>query len=211
MLLPTPVLLTMFAYLDAATGGWLTPEVTLEGSAWYSRTWPYWGWMRHGVCYRPPKLGHAIRDAVSSSSPGPLLHTPLASDAGRATEPLQRRKAAGRQIALACQLVDLVTNRQPDEDLWGHYRPAINHWAAVIGRDAPYPVVEGPKNLRANPVFVEWVMGLPAGWVTNPNFGLSHTRVTKALGNGVVPAQAVLALTLLRDFTVETTTLDDVP
>jgi DNA (cytosine-5)-methyltransferase 1 len=41
-------------------------------------------------------------------------------------------------------------------------------------------------------MFVEWMMGLPAGWVTGT--GLSRTQALKVLGNGVVPQQAAAAL-----------------
>ncbi|MFI6324809.1 hypothetical protein ACIBG8_45305 [Nonomuraea sp. NPDC050556] len=44
--------------------------------------------------------------------------------------------------------------------------------------------------------FVEWMMGLPNGWVTNVP-GLSRTAQMRALGNGVVPQQAFHALVLL--------------
>ena len=37
-------------------------------------------------------------------------------------------------------------------------------------------------------------MGLPAGWVTNPDHGLTQNQRITALGNGVVPLQAALAL-----------------
>jgi hypothetical protein len=40
--------------------------------------------------------------------------------------------------------------------------------------------------------------GLPEGWVTDVP-GLSRTDQLKALGNGVVPQQAALALSLLLD------------
>jgi DNA (cytosine-5)-methyltransferase 1 len=39
-------------------------------------------------------------------------------------------------------------------------------------------------------------MGLPEGWVTDVP-GLSRNAQLKALGNGVVPAQAALALRML--------------
>tara|TARA_Y100000114_G_scaffold156365_1_gene183324 strand:+ start:8162 stop:8326 length:165 start_codon:yes stop_codon:yes gene_type:complete len=48
---------------------------------------------------------------------------------------------------------------------------------------------------RLNPIFVEWMMGLPEGWVTD--HGLSLSQELKMLGNGVVPQQARLALHLL--------------
>jgi DNA (cytosine-5)-methyltransferase 1 len=45
---------------------------------------------------------------------------------------------------------------------------------------------------RLNPQFVEYMMGLPQGWVTDMN--LSRTQQLKMLGNGVVPQQAYYAL-----------------
>jgi DNA (cytosine-5)-methyltransferase 1 len=44
--------------------------------------------------------------------------------------------------------------------------------------------------------FVEWLMGLPEGWVTEVP-GLTRTQQSVALGNGVVPQQAAAALRLL--------------
>jgi DNA (cytosine-5)-methyltransferase 1 len=41
------------------------------------------------------------------------------------------------------------------------------------------------------------MMGLPDGWVTDPAIGLSRGDQLKALGNGVVPQQAALALDVL--------------
>lgn len=37
-------------------------------------------------------------------------------------------------------------------------------------------------------------MGWPAGWVTDPDIGLTRAQQLKACGNGVVPQQAYLAL-----------------
>ena len=47
---------------------------------------------------------------------------------------------------------------------------------------------------KLNPKFVEYMMGLPVGWVTDT--GLSRAQQLKMLGNGVVPQQAKLALEL---------------
>ncbi len=74
-------------------------------------------------------------------------------------------------------------------DLWGNYEPAIHHWAAILGRPAPNPT--DPRG-RLNPPFVEWMMGLPPGWVTNNN--LSRAAQLRILGNGVVPQQATQAI-----------------
>jgi DNA (cytosine-5)-methyltransferase 1 len=52
---------------------------------------------------------------------------------------------------------------------------------------------------KLNPVFVEYMMGLPKGWVTD--LDLPRTQKLKMLGNGVVPQQAYHALKLLCDTT----------
>ena len=41
------------------------------------------------------------------------------------------------------------------------------------------------------------MMMLPDGWVTDPSIGLSRNEQLKAIGNGVVPAQAFAALGIL--------------
>lgn len=78
---------------------------------------------------------------------------------------------------------------------WGRYARAIARWEHITGREAPTPALlnetAGP---RPAPEFVEWLMGLPAGWVTNPDHGLTQNQRITALGNGVVPLQAALAL-----------------
>lgn len=50
-------------------------------------------------------------------------------------------------------------------------------------------------NNKLNPKFVEYMMGLPVGWVTN--LDISRSQQLKILGNGVVPQQAYRALELL--------------
>jgi DNA (cytosine-5)-methyltransferase 1 len=87
---------------------------------------------------------------------------------------------------------------------WGQYGPAIARWADVIGRPAPAPTESGSKGRpRLSPAFVEWMMGLPAGHVTDPAIGISRTAQLKALGNGVVPQQAALALSVLLPLAVD--------
>lgn len=78
---------------------------------------------------------------------------------------------------------------------WGPYADAVARWAPVIGR--PAPRATDPMG-RLNPRLVEWMMGLPPGHVTAVP-GLSRSAQLKALGNGVVPLQAVTALEHLRD------------
>lgn len=82
---------------------------------------------------------------------------------------------------------------------WGQYEPAIRRWERTIGRQAPSPTLPDGKDgaHRLSPFFVEWMMGLNEGHVTNPAIGISRNEMLKACGNGVVPQQAALALTYL--------------
>ena len=79
---------------------------------------------------------------------------------------------------------------------WGIYGAAIARWEAILGRPAPRPTEPGRTGERLSPRFVEWMQGLPDGWVTDAP-GLSRNAQLKALGNGVVPQQAAVALRLL--------------
>lgn len=75
---------------------------------------------------------------------------------------------------------------------WGDYEPAIRRWEHVTGCPAPAPADDRG---RLAPPFVEWMMGLPAGWVTE--LVPQQTHALRILGNGVVWQQAALALSLL--------------
>lgn len=80
---------------------------------------------------------------------------------------------------------------------WGVYEPAIRRWERALARVAPSPTEPTGKGAahRLSPAFVEWMMGLPAGHVTD--IDITRTEQLKALGNGVVPQQAELALSIL--------------
>lgn len=84
---------------------------------------------------------------------------------------------------------------------WGTYSPAIERWEAVTGRPAPAPTLPDGRNggHRLSAPFVEWMMGLDVGHVTSPAIGLTRNEQLKALGNGVVPQQAALAVRVLLD------------
>ncbi|WP_230846390.1 DNA cytosine methyltransferase [Propionibacterium freudenreichii] len=78
-------------------------------------------------------------------------------------------------------------------DRWfGQYAPAITRWEAVLGREAPAPTEPGRTGQRLSARFVEWMMGLPDGLVTDT--GISHSQQLRALGNGAVPQQAAAAI-----------------
>lgn len=136
-----------------------------------------------------------------------LLPTPTATD----------RRSSGSTYAgtdTHHQGVTLTDATVRQTDAFGQYAPAIARWEAVLGRPAPAPTEPTGKGgaHRLSPRFVEWMMGLPDGWVTDPaiweqevptpTHGVNVRAVPagarnaqlKALGNGVMPQQASAAL-----------------
>lgn len=77
--------------------------------------------------------------------------------------------------------------------VWGQYGPAVQQWERITGRPAPEPTEPGRNGQRLSPRFVEWLMGLPDGWVTEVP-GLTRNQMLTLLGNGVVTRQAEHAL-----------------
>jgi DNA (cytosine-5)-methyltransferase 1 len=79
---------------------------------------------------------------------------------------------------------------------WGRFASAIQHWENLT-RPAPEPTKPDGKNgtHRLSSEFTEWMMGLPAGWITGN--GVGRNEELKMAGNGVVPQQAELALRIL--------------
>lgn len=120
-----------------------------------------------------------------------LIPTPEASRAGGTPEMHLARKP-GRTM---CTNLDVLAGGVTTD--WGVYGPAIERWESVFGRVAPPPTEPGRTgNPRLSPRFVEWLMGLPAGHVTDVP-GLSRNEQLKALGNGVVSQQCAAALRML--------------
>ncbi len=82
---------------------------------------------------------------------------------------------------------------------WGIYSAAIHQWEIRLGRVAPPPTQMSKRSTpQLNPQFSEFLMGLPAGWVTDVP-GITRNEALKVLGNGVVPQQCEVALRFLLD------------
>jgi hypothetical protein len=114
-----------------------------------------------------------------------VLPTPLVDDAKNTGHNQTRIKTLASEV----WETERTTN-------WGKFEPAIRRWEAVT-RPAPAPTKPDGKdgNHRLSSLFTEWMMGLPDGWVTG--HGLKRNDELKMCGNGVVPAQAALALRYL--------------
>jgi hypothetical protein len=117
-----------------------------------------------------------------------LIGTPRTSSANGSTSKQVANGASKSRIEDQVLLTD-----------WGKFAPAIERWEAAIDREAPAPTKPDGKDgqHRLSAEFTEWMMGLPAGWVTDPELGLTRNEQLKLCGNGVVPQQAALALTRL--------------
>lgn len=144
-----------------------------------------------------------------------LLPTPRASDSDSDKSGPNQRGSAG-DLALAAAVALLPTPTAKDSqggprqivprthdgtdfgpclrdvvayDRWGNYAAAIERWGRLLGRPAPDPTVP-PTRRGAKPqlsaAFVEWLMGLPLGYVTGH---VSRKAALRILGNGVVPQQ----------------------
>lgn len=111
-----------------------------------------------------------------------LLPTPTTQDSANNGGPAQTRRKTRPLNAV---------------DVWGDYAPAITRWETLT-RPAPPPKVASPDGPKLSPRFVEWMMGLPAGWVTDVD-GVSRRQALEILGNAVIPAQAAHAVRLLLD------------
>ncbi|MCX4571559.1 DNA cytosine methyltransferase [Streptomyces viridodiastaticus] len=163
----------------------------------YDARWTFFSASSVGAPHsRPRWLCSAVRGSGSGMEvPAPaglppvpaLLPTPKASD-GPNGGPNQRDGAGNYYLPAVAVRLD-EDWRAPE--LGVDYGPAIRRWERVLGRPAPSPTSPDARgNTRIAPEFVEWVMGYPAGWVTDlPN--IPRPQLIKLGGNGVVPLQAV--------------------
>ena len=135
-----------------------------------------------------------------------LLPTPTVVDARGGRNATSGRTDPDSQHHSGWTLSDVA-----HADRWGEYATAIARWEYVTGRPAPEPTEPTAKGgRRLAPPFVEWLMGLPEGWVTEvPRLwrdedgtesivpALTRNAMLRILGNGVVPQQGAYAISSL--------------
>lgn len=125
-----------------------------------------------------------------------LLPTPTVNDSRGGRNATAGRSNPGSAHHAGWTLTDIVY----DGSRWDRYAAAVERWEHVFGRSAPAPTMislrtGGPQ---LAPPFVEWMMGLPAGWVSEcPDLAPRPVSYRNArlslLGDGVVPQQAEAA------------------
>ena len=126
-----------------------------------------------------------------------LLRTPCAAEAEGGPLHPEVAKARNQTLRLTGQVLaatgNLADSSGNTDNSWGEYAPAIHRWENTLGRPAPAPTEPSRTGKpQLSPRFVEWMMGLPAGWVTD--VPISRANQLRALGNGVIPLQASAAI-----------------
>lgn len=146
--------------------------------------------------------GVTQRDAVA------LLPTPVVNDMGDGKTPehwdewtaeMQARhgngNGHGKSLSIEAQRLPVT------ESKWGRYTEAVTRWETLT-RPSPDPLMDGARGGRVlNPAFAEWMMGWPAGHVTDVP-GVSHEAQLRAIGNGVVDRQAAEAIRVMLAYLV---------
>lgn len=139
-----------------------------------------------------------------SNSPSQQLDQGLtqAEKQQRQSVPTLSHDRAGHSYAYGWSSREGARASRISEIAWGRYETAIRRWEELTGRAAPHPVEPGTKGQpRLAPAFSEWLIGLPKGFVTD--LGLPYSAQHRAIGNGVVPQQAMRALWELVEMAVD--------
>lgn len=135
----------------------------------------------HKAGRHPEGTGHSLTQAVQLLPTRGLLPTPQATNAPRSS------------AGYGPNLHEIATSA--DLTHFGPYAKVIARWEQITGRAAPPPSTPSRRpggKPQLNTRFVEWLMGLPDGHVTDLDLPREHQL--RLLGNGVVPQQAALAV-----------------
>jgi DNA (cytosine-5)-methyltransferase 1 len=190
-------------------------DTSPKDSTSFSGRWPKQGMTVGGVAYELPMSAPPIDvSACSSLLPTPTACEPVGDPARWADKTKSRElsdcvaallptptvnDSRGGRNRTANRLNPNPSNNSGTtlcdvayDSSWGKYAAAVHRWESLT-RPAPCPTEPNAKGgRRLHPPFVEWMMGLPQGWVTD--IDIPRTAQLKALGNGVVSRQAAVAL-----------------
>ncbi|NCB87116.1 MAG: DNA (cytosine-5-)-methyltransferase [Gammaproteobacteria bacterium] len=109
--------------------------------------------------------------------------------------PLPRPQLSDNTLGLGALHGAGTTRHAFGDTAFNPHQGRIQAWEQVTGRAAPAPAELSKKGKpQLSPRFSEWLMGLPDGWATDPQIGLTRAQQLKAIGNGVCPQQAATAL-----------------
>lgn len=153
----------------------------------------------HQVCLTDAAV--AMGEIVVLPTPNTMDSLPVREGEAREKQLRRGDMTASKRRFMGNLREDIVHETEAQESVYGVYEAAVRRWEQAT-RPAPLPTEPNSKGKpRLNAAFAEWMMGLPDGWVTSPEIGLTRTQQLKAIGNGVCPQQATAALTHLLERT----------
>jgi len=190
---------------DEAPASWLPTPMAADGGAGRGSSAGYG--LRNvaremaGAMLPTPTARDAVRGAGRPTPEGrplseviALLPTPKASDSDRGDCPSERERRTPSLVSVA-PMIALATG---EPTLFGAYATAVRRQELAFGLGAPYPTEPGRLGRpRLSPAFCEWLIGLPAGWITDV---VGRTDAIRIAGNGVVHQAAAYALSTLPTF-----------
>jgi DNA (cytosine-5)-methyltransferase 1 len=145
--------------------------------------------LAHRTLPNPTRLRRGQGRGDLAAGQGPARHDRTQPPDHRPRPPRAGRISASRGVREPVDVDRAALQR------WGRYAEAVTRWEQITGRPAPAPaILRDASGPRPAPIFVEWLMGLQAGWVTHARYHLTTNQQLNALGNGVLPDQAVIAL-----------------
>lgn len=153
-----------------------------------------WGAVRACDVGAPHVRPRVYVTAVRMDCDAPAVNTAYL-DSDRAFNPLWPTPAVDDTLLVG------IAYQWALDDLAGHPDKALTdsleHWANVTGDPYPYPLFTAPTpETQGSPSlgFIEWMMGLPVGYVSTPSLPLTRAERLLLLQAGTVPLQAAHAV-----------------
>ena len=153
-----------------------------------------WGAVRACDVGAPHVRPRVYVTAVRKDCDSPAVNTAYL-EADRSFSPLWPTPAVDDALLLktARQWASDDLEGRPDKALTS----SLEHWEKVTGEPYPYPLLTPPtpeivRDLSL--VFIEWMMGLPVGYVSTPSLPLTRDQRMTLLQTGTVPLQAAHAV-----------------
>lgn len=134
-----------------------------------------------GYAYRHPPPEPRTNGCGYSSPAGPLLPTDRLRLRRRRERPGLVQPLRTPRGLVESAAIDRGEN-PASVQRWCQFAPAIAAWTQILGRSAPEPTEPNAAgNYRLSARFVEWMMGLPDGYVTATS-GVSRSAAMRLLG-----------------------------
>ena len=133
----------------------------------------------------PTSLG--LTSGITVGSKPPI--STIKNDGHAANSHSNARQESRRAITCLCSKSEGLRNGQDERQARDEHRFSFEMDRQTI----PNTLDEG----KLNPAFVEYMMGLPPGWVSD--IDMLRSQKLKMLGNGVVPQQAYYAIKTICD------------